>query len=90
MSTQKKTRQKVKVVGTLSFAAVMADVKKKREDAIKKIQANGGMCLSCKKEEAELDNPRAVNPFNCRTCNEKTAKLQQLGRMPGFAAFNIS
>ncbi len=73
----------VKVEGT-SFADMMEEVKNKSEAAQKELKANGGMCLTCGNDPAEVHNPDAASGFNCKKCNVKLDKLIEQASGPGF------
>ena len=63
----------MKIAKSMSFQEMIADVKKKYDDALELHKQNGGMCQNCGKNKAEF--PNGLNPFHCKECNDKTQKL---------------
>ncbi len=79
----------VEIKGT-SLGDMLADLHEKSIEAQKELEANGGICLLCGDEPAEIDNQEAINNFHCKVCNEKTAKLlKEAFKMPGFTQIKI-
>ncbi len=78
----------VKVEGT-SFANMIEDLKNKSEAAQKELKANGGMCLTCGNDPAEVDNPDAASGFNCKKCNAELEKLIKQASGPGFMHLKV-
>jgi hypothetical protein len=71
-----------------SFNEMIADVKKKNEEAFKKHKESGGVCQNCGKHKAEY--PNGLHPFNCKKCNEEAkAVIKELSKDPGFAMFRV-
>ena len=78
-----------KPVKVTSFADMLNDLKEKSIEAQKELEANGGICLHCGNDPAEIDNPEAINNCHCKDCNAKTAELIKQASGPGFVHIKI-
>jgi len=66
------------------FTTMIEDLKNKSKAAQEKLKDNGGMCIKCGNDPAEVHNPDATNFFNCKKCNAELDKLIEQASGPGF------
>jgi len=63
---------------------LFSSIKAKSKKAIETLNSNGGMCINCGENKAEIDNPKSVSPFHCSVCNAETEELIKGIDNPGF------
>jgi hypothetical protein len=66
-------RNKLKQVRKQLFEEIMTEAYNKGARMFETYKANGGMCQTCGKNEAEYPHGHP-NPYNCSECNAKARR----------------
>jgi len=53
-------------------------IEKHIEKCKKQLIHNGGFCIRCKTNKAEIHNPNSISNFHCKICNSETQQILEI------------